>query len=66
MYSLTSASLPPYEAELSRRAADRYALLAAVKERRAAQRPTSRRRSRTVPIGSRRLAVDASPGSPGC
>ena len=43
MYSLHPASLPPYDAELSRRAAARYAVLAAVKERRSQQRHASRR-----------------------
>jgi hypothetical protein len=35
MYVLHSFSLPPYDAELSRHAAERYAVLTAVKERRA-------------------------------
>ena len=65
MYSLHSANLPPYAAELSRRAADRYALLAAVKERRAAQRPASRRR-RLLTARPRGFAVDVAPVSPRC
>jgi len=66
VYSFNSTGLPPYEAELSRRAADRYAVLTAVKERRAQQRSASRRRSRAVPVLPRRFAVNASSGSPGC
>ena len=65
MYTPNSASLPPYAAELSRRAADRYALLAAVKERRAAQRPAIAVGA-CGPLRSRGVAVDAAPGSPGC
>jgi hypothetical protein len=65
MYTSNPLDLPPYEADLSRQAADRYALLSAVKERRAQQRPTSRRR-RAIPVLRRRLAIDAPSGSPGC
>jgi hypothetical protein len=65
MYTSNPFGLPPYEAELSRQAADRFALLSAVKERRAQQRPTSRRRW-AIPVLHRRLAVDAPSGSPGC
>ena len=63
MYSLNSTGLPPYEAELSRRAADRYAVLTAVRERRAQQDPTSRRRFRAVPVRFRRFAIHASSGT---
>ncbi len=65
MYTLHSASLPPYDAELSRHAADRYALLIAVKERRAQQRDAARR-PRAVPVMPHRLAIDASSGSARC
>jgi hypothetical protein len=43
MYTLHAASLPPYEAELSRQAAERYALLTAAKEQRRSTRPAPRR-----------------------
>ena len=65
MYTLHSASLPPYDAELSRHAAERYAVLTAVNERRAQHRPALRR-PRVVPITPRRLVADVSSTSPGC
>ena len=65
MYSLHSANLPPYEAELSRQAAERHALLTAAKEHRRSQRPASRRR-RLLTAQPRPFAVDVAPVSPRC
>ena len=65
MYSLHPASLPPYDAELSRRAAARYAVLAAVKERRSQQRHASRR-PRPVRARTRVVATDTAPATPRC
>jgi hypothetical protein len=65
MYTLHSASLPPYQAELSRRAAERYALLTAVKEQRRAKRHASRRQ-RVVPDRAHALAMEVAPVSPRC
>ena len=65
MYTLHSASLPPYDAELSRSAAERYALLTAVKERRAQQRHASRA-ARIVQARPHVVAVDVPLGSPRC
>ncbi|HLL64081.1 MAG TPA: hypothetical protein VK401_13605 [Propionibacteriaceae bacterium] len=62
MYTLHSASLPPYDAGLSRHAAERHALLTAVKERRAQGRSSAPRR-RTGVIVSRPLAVHVGSGS---
>jgi hypothetical protein len=59
MYTLHSASLPPYEAELSRQAAERHALLTAAKEERASRRHASRR-PRPVSARPRGLAIDVS------
>ena len=63
MYFLHSASLPPYDAALSRQAAERYALLTAVKERRAQRRDAASSR-RTPVIVVRPLAAQVGPGSP--
>ena len=60
MYSLYSASLPPDHAELSRHAAERYAVLTAVKEQR------SQQSSRLAPadrLGPAPLAIDAASGA---
>jgi hypothetical protein len=61
MYSLHSASLPPYDAELSRLAAERHALLTAVKERRAQRRRSAPPRRAAV-IVARPLTVHAGSG----
>ena len=63
MYTLHSASLPPYDAELSRHAAERYAVLTAVKDGgRGSVRLASPRSSATGPAASRLI----SPASPRC
>ena len=65
MYTLHPASLPPYDAELSRQAAARYAVLTAVKEQRSQQRHALRH-PRPVPARTRVVAIDASPAIPRC
>ncbi len=65
MYTLHSAGLPPYEAVLSRRAAERYALLTAVKEQRRSKRRASRR-PRVVPVRPHAPAMEVAPVSPRC
>jgi hypothetical protein len=61
MYTLHSASLPPYDAELSHQAAERYAVLTAVKQRRAQGRHSAPPRRAAVIVG-RPLAVPAGSG----
>lgn len=62
MYSLHPASLPPYDAELSRQAAERHAVLTAVKERRAQRRHSAPPR-RAAGIVARPLALHAGSGN---
>lgn len=65
MYTLHPASLPPYDAELSRRAAARHAVLAAVKERRSRLRHPLRR-PRSVPARFHVRGTVTSPTTPRC
>ena len=62
MYSLYPAALQPYQRELSRHAAERYAVLTAIKERRAQRRHSPRRR-RAVQAVANLVAVDISSGN---
>jgi hypothetical protein len=62
VYTLHSASLPPYDAQLSRQAAERHALLTAVKEGRRQQRHSAARR-RTVAVVARPLTAHAGSGN---
>ena len=65
MYSLDSASLPPSQIDLSRRAAQRYAELTAAREGSARPR-RARRLRRTVPALPPQLVINAPTGSPRC
>jgi hypothetical protein len=58
-------SLPPYDVELSRRAAARYAALTAVKERRSRLRDALRD-PRPLSSWPRKLGISASASSPRC
>ena len=63
MYALHSARLPPHDVELSRQAAERYAVLTAVKERQALARRSGPPRRAAVIVG-RPLAVHAGSSNP--
>ena len=65
MYSLHPTFHTPNQTELSRHAAERYAVLSAVRQRRAEQIEAARR-PRGIEVLPQRLAIDALPESPRC